>query len=206
VTTAFAIGRSVARARVRRRPPRSDVSYSSGFSKNVEWLLGPWFVLFGGFFFLEIAFLHPAVQLPGQSPAPPSPIPFVVFPILGLVFCYFAFFRRVSRLEISDGTLYWFLPFRRLKGQAAIADIVSLWTEADFSQWRLTRTAIHLRNGRTVKIRDRREIVVFVSALVADSPTIDLENWKPRVPRDGTQTFGSPYVNNDNGRGVIDRR
>jgi hypothetical protein len=196
----------VARARVRPRLPRPDVSYSSGFSKNIEWLLGPWFVLFGGFLFVEVAFLHPDIQLPGQSPPPPSSISFVVVPILGLVLCYFAFFRRVSRLEISDERLYWFLPFRRLKGQAAIDDVVSLWTEADFIQWGLTRTAIHLRNGQTVKIRDRRGILGFVAALVARSPTIDLENWKPRVPPDRSQTFGSPYTNNDNGRGVIDQR
>ncbi len=196
----------MARARLRSRLPKPDASYSSGFSKNVEWLLGPWFVLFGGFFFLEIAFLHPAVQLPGQSPAPPSPIPFVAFPILGLVFCYFAFFRRISRLEISDGTLYWFLPFRRLKGQAEVADIVSLWTEADFSQWRLTRTSIHFRDGRTVRIRDRGPIIGFVAVLADVSPSIDLENWAPRVSRDPFQTFGGPDANNNNGRGVIDRQ
>jgi hypothetical protein len=194
----------VARARLRSRLPRPDVSYSSGFSKNVEWLIGPWFVLFGGFFFLEAAFLHPAVQLPGQSPAPPSPIPLIAFPILGLVFCYFAFFRRISRLEISDGTLYWFLPFRHLKGQAEVADIVSLWTEADFSQWRLTRTSIHFRDGRTVRIRDRAPIMGFVAVLADVSPSIDLENWAPRVTRDPFKTFGGPDANNNNGRGVID--
>jgi hypothetical protein len=182
------------------------VSYSSGFSKNVEWLIGPWFVLFGGFFFVEIALLHPPVQLPGQSPAPPSPIPSIALPIVGLVLCYFAFFRRVSRLEISDDTLYWFLPFRRLRGQIAIADIVLLWTEQDFTQWALSRTAIHLRNGRTIKIRDRYPIRAFVAVLVAHSPTIDLTNWNPRVPLNPPPAVSGPNLDNDNGRGVLERR
>jgi hypothetical protein len=182
------------------------MSYSSGFSKNVEWLIGPWFVIFGSFLFIEFAFLNPAIQLPNQSPPPPSPILLIGFPIVGLVICYFAFFRRVSRLEISDGTLYWFLPFRRLRGQVATADIVSLWTEADFSQWGLTRTAIHLRDGRTVKIRDRWQIGVFVGALVAHSPSIDLSNWKPRVPSGQSQSIRFLNDDNDNGRGVIEHR
>jgi hypothetical protein len=168
-------------------------------------LLGPWFVLFGGFFFIEIAFLNPAIQVAHQ-PSPPPAAPFVAFPIIGLVFCYFAFFRRVSRLEISDDTLYWFLPFRRLRGQVAIADIVSLWTEQDFTQWSLTRTAIHLRNGRTIKIRDRYPIRVFVAALVAHSPTIDLTNWNPRVPLNPPPAVSSPNLDNDNGRGVLERQ
>jgi hypothetical protein len=194
VTRRPAIGCLVADARVRRRLPRPELSYSSGFSKNVEFLVGPWSVLLGSFIYVEIS-LHPVDLLPDQAPPPPNWIP-LIFVVLGLVFCYFAYFRRVFRLEINDETLYWFLPFRRLKGQAPIADIVSVWTGQTL-QWSITRTVIDLRDGRSVSVRDSRGIGAFVFALIARSPDINLADWETRDTFDRSEGIGSFYDNDD---------
>jgi hypothetical protein len=185
----------MASGRTRTRLARAEVSYSSGLSRNFELVLGPWFVLLGGFLSV-VEVLLPPVDTRSDEPPPPQGLEYtpILFVVIGLVFCYLAFFRRVSRIEINDDTLYWFAPFRRLKGQALIADIVSIWTDGTL-QWRVTRTGFDFRDDRTISIRDRKGIGIFVAVLVARSPDINVANWEPHEPG-GPETIGSSYPSN----------
>jgi hypothetical protein len=150
---------------------KPDASYSSGFNRNVEWLLGPVWV-FIGTLFLVSSFIDPGK--PGSDDAGlPLWFPFTFIGV-GLVVRYFAFFLAVTRVGIRDGTLYWFAPFRRVKGQAPIADIASIWSDQSIS-WRMTRTIFGIHSRRPVSIRDRRGIREFVAKLVAQSPDIELD-------------------------------
>jgi hypothetical protein len=186
----------MASAEARTRLPLPEVSYSSGLSKNIELVLGPWFVLLGGFISVQLFFFVRADLRPDQPPPPGLRYVAVLFFVMGLVLCYFAYFRGVCRLEIQDETLYWFVPFRRLKSQAPIADIVAIRTGRTW-QWGRSRTAIDLRNGRTVSVNDGRGISAFVFDLVARSPDINVADWKAREPRNHYETMRSSYVNDD---------
>jgi hypothetical protein len=102
--------------------PEAELSYASGIARSFELVLAPLFVLFGGA--LSLLF---AQTRSGQS-TPPLDIRFmpVLFLIAGLIGCYYLYFKRAYRLELDDQTLYWFLPFHRLKGEASITDIASI--------------------------------------------------------------------------------
>jgi hypothetical protein len=176
------------------RLPPPAMSFSSGLSKNFELVLGPWFVLFGGISSVQLLFSVRANLRPDEPPPLPDLryVP-VLFFAMGLVLCYFAYFRWVCRLEIQDETLYWFVPFRRLKGQAPIADIVSISTGQALQLGR-SRTEIDLRDGRTVGVNDGKGISAFVFELLARSPDVNVADWKPH---DQSETIGSSYVNDD---------
>jgi hypothetical protein len=89
---------------------------------------------------------------------------------------YFAFFRRVYRLELVGDTLSWFLPFRRLVGRAPVSDIVEIWSTLTL-QWSVRNSVLQLRNGQRITIRRRAEMRSFVARLREISPTISVEDW-----------------------------
>lgn len=183
-------------SKVRARLPRAEVSYTSGFSTNPELLIGPWFAIFGILMSLLFAFV-PGEPPRTDQPPPPPEMPYfpLIFVAVGLVACYIVFFRRVYRIEIQGEMLCWFLPFRRLKGQASIADIVSIWTDGTL-QRRVTRTGFDMRDDTTFSIRDRRGISAFVAQIIDRSPRINLSHWEPHEPG-GSQSIGSLYVNEE---------
>jgi hypothetical protein len=178
------------------RLPAPEVTYTSGLSKNMELFIGPWFVICGLFGTFVLVFF-PAENLRPDQPPPPQGVqyPLLIFVVVGLVLCYLGYGRRVYRVEIHGETLYWFAPFRRLKGQAPIADIVSIWTDGTL-QRRVTRTGFDLRDDRMFSIRDRHGISAFVAELIARSPDIKLTYWEPHEPG-GSPSIGSFYVNDD---------
>jgi len=177
------------------RLPRPELVYSSGFNRNVELLLGPWFVVLGGMLSVSLSLSLLSDPRTGNSPVPTLVVPPLFF-VLGLFMSYVAYFRRPCRLEMNDETLYWFLPFHRMKGQASIAEIDSIWTEQTF-QWRRTRTVIVLRDGRTVRVNDGKGINTFVTALAARSPEIHLADWEAQRRFDIDEPIESFYLKDD---------
>ena len=177
------------------RLPQPEASYSSGLMSNFELALGPWFVLVGGVLSVSLFFSLAANARADQSPVTLEFVP-VGFFLVGVVFCYLTYFRRPYRLEMNSETLYWFLPFHRLRGRAVVADIASIRTEQSF-QWGRTRTVIVLRDGRTVSVIDGRGIGAFVDALVARSPDINRTGWKAQRRFYSDETIGSFYVKDD---------
>jgi hypothetical protein len=157
--------------------------------------MGPWFVIIAAVFTLSISPALLSHQRPGESPFPALVIPPVFF-VVGLVMSYVAYFRRPNRLEMNDETLSWFLPFRRLKGEAPIVDIDTIWTEQTF-QWRRTRTVIVLGDGRTVRVNDGKGINAFVAALAARSPEIHVADWEAQRRFDTHERLASFYLKDD---------
>jgi hypothetical protein len=179
-------------ARPRTRPPEPEASYSWGFLGSIELIIGSSFIVAGALVFVEIIASRSA-NLPSGQRSPGLDYVCLLIAIVGAIFSYFGFIRRVNWLEMSDGTLYWFLPFHRLRGQSPVADIVSVRTESTFRLGR-TRTAIDLRDGRTVYVRDKPGIAAFVFTLIAGSPGIDHADWRVREPFDRSRTIGSIYT------------
>jgi len=162
------------------RRSEADATYTSGFSKNVEFLIAPWFVIFGIGFASIVLFVPPDPYV-HQAPPPPgwersTLIMVGAFVLLGLVMGYFAFFRRVYRLELVGDTLSWFLPFRRLVGRAPVSDIVEIWSTLTL-QWSVRNSVLQLQNGQRITIRRRAEMRSFVARLREISPTISVEDW-----------------------------
>jgi hypothetical protein len=134
--------------------------------------------------------IHPPPDQPAQLP---GFIP-LIFVVMGLIFGYFAFFRRVYRLEVAGDTLFWFLPFHRLVGQSPIADIASIQKGYSF-QWSTTTTLLTLRDSRTITIRNRAGIRTFVTGLRGVSPDISVGDWYSRKPFDNptsAESFDTP--------------
>jgi len=164
-------------------------------------VLGPWFVVLGTLF-LVVSLVNPA------KPGSDDLLAALWFPLLfigvGLVLCYLAFFRSVTRVEIRDQTMYWYLPFRRLRDQAPLTDIVSLWAGQSIG-WSVTRTVFIIDHARPVSIRDQWGIKKFVAELVAREPAINLDNWEPRESlwAIGLSPAASRHAGED---GVVERR
>jgi hypothetical protein len=157
-----------------------DATYTSGFSKNVEFLLAPWFVIFGIAFAAIVLFVPPDPYV-HQAPPPPGwdqtmVIGMGALVLVGLVFGYFAFFRRAYRLELVGHTLSWFLPFRRQLGRVPVSDIVEIWSTPTFN-WRVRNSVISLRDGRKITIRKRAALDEFVAKLQVISPEIYVGDW-----------------------------
>jgi hypothetical protein len=183
-------------ARLRERPAQPELSFTSGLFRNFELVIGPWCVILGGFLSYQLIFFHPEATR-ADEPMPPA---LVVIPLIalvvGLALTYQAYFRGVVRLEITDGTLYWFTPFHRLRGSAPVTDVVSIWSSATF-EWNRTRTVIQLRDGRRVSVHDAQGIGMFVFTLIARVPRIDAKAWKAHEPLAVADRVPSFYVKDD---------